>query len=135
LLEGQRAAMRESTRTQVLCVLLSSFTDAFLRTTISHVAYRISHIAYRARPALTVLQTYLCEAKDLSADKTFVYISAEDIFRPVIPARYITTKREAEKEIARQVGITSFGAAVRGRHLKLRHSRSKPQLAVDGARV
>jgi hypothetical protein len=51
-------------------------------------------------PALTVLQTYLCETKDQSADKTFVYISAEDIFRPVIPARYITTKREAEKEIA-----------------------------------
>ena len=51
-------------------------------------------------PALMVLQTYLCEAKNLSADKTFVYISAEDIFRPVIPARYITTKREAEKEIA-----------------------------------
>jgi len=58
------------------------------------------HIAYRPRSALTVLQTYLCEAKDLSADKTSVYISAEDIFRPVIPARYITTKREAEKEIA-----------------------------------
>jgi len=67
---------------------------------ISHITYCILHIAYRPHPALTVLQTYLCEAKDLSADKTFVYISAEDIFRPVIPARYIKTKREAEKEIA-----------------------------------
>lgn len=31
----------------------------------------------------------------------FVYISAEDVFRPVIPARYIATKREAEVGIQR----------------------------------
>ncbi|KAG8831666.1 hypothetical protein FRC18_006214 [Serendipita sp. 400] len=30
---------------------------------------------------------------------TFVYVSAEDVFRPAIPARYITTKREAERMI------------------------------------
>jgi len=48
-----------------------------------------------------VLQAYLREAKkDPNTHKTFVYISAEDIFRPVIPARYITTKREAEENIA-----------------------------------
>ncbi|KAG6851021.1 hypothetical protein H0H93_004508 [Arthromyces matolae] len=31
--------------------------------------------------------------------RPFIYISAEDIFRPVIPARYIETKREAERGI------------------------------------
>ncbi len=31
--------------------------------------------------------------------RPFVYISAEDIFRPIIPARYIKTKREAEAGI------------------------------------
>ncbi|KAK0503332.1 hypothetical protein EDD18DRAFT_1422536 [Armillaria luteobubalina] len=31
--------------------------------------------------------------------RPFVYISAEDIFRPIIPARYIETKREAEAGI------------------------------------
>ncbi|KAG6898373.1 hypothetical protein C0992_009048 [Termitomyces sp. T32_za158] len=31
--------------------------------------------------------------------RPFVYISAEDIFRPIIPARYIETKREAEQGI------------------------------------
>ncbi|RXW20897.1 hypothetical protein EST38_g4962 [Candolleomyces aberdarensis] len=31
--------------------------------------------------------------------RPFVYLSAEDIFRPVIPARYIETKREAERRI------------------------------------
>lgn len=30
----------------------------------------------------------------------FVYISAEDIFRPFVSSRYISTKREAEKIIA-----------------------------------
>ncbi|KAF8197449.1 mitochondrial protein [Pholiota molesta] len=31
--------------------------------------------------------------------RPFIYISAEDIFQPVIPARYIETKREAERGI------------------------------------
>ncbi|KAF6765252.1 mitochondrial protein [Ephemerocybe angulata] len=31
--------------------------------------------------------------------RPFVYLSAEDIFRPVIPAGYIQTKREAERRI------------------------------------
>ncbi|KAG9318688.1 hypothetical protein JVU11DRAFT_783 [Chiua virens] len=31
--------------------------------------------------------------------RPFIYISAEDIFRPLIPARYIETKREAEQRI------------------------------------
>ena len=100
LAKGSEGSYERINKDSGVCVLLSSFTDAFLRTRILYITYRISHIAYRPRLALTVLQTYLCETKDLSADKTFVYISAEDIFRPVIPARYITTKREAEKEIA-----------------------------------
>ncbi|KAG5342795.1 hypothetical protein C0989_008745 [Termitomyces sp. Mn162] len=48
----------------------------------------------------------VCEAFVTSTDtrtqnfpRPFVYISAEDIFRPVIPARYIETKREAEQGI------------------------------------
>lgn len=31
--------------------------------------------------------------------RLFVYISAEDIFRPFVPARYIETKRQAERGI------------------------------------
>lgn len=34
--------------------------------------------------------------------RPFVFISAEDIFRPLIPSRYIETKREAE------LGITEM---------------------------
>ena len=36
---------------------------------------------------------------ELPGPRPFVYISAEDIFRPMISARYIETKREAERGI------------------------------------
>ncbi len=36
-----------------------------------------------------------------SAPAPFIYISAEDLFRPVVDARYIRTKRQAESAIAR----------------------------------
>lgn len=35
--------------------------------------------------------------------RPFIYISAEDIFRPVVPAAYIDTKREAEEQIDRMI--------------------------------
>jgi len=52
--------------------------------------------------ALQVAQTY-CTARpptDLDGKRTFVYISAEDVFRPFVPKRYIDTKREAEENLA-----------------------------------
>jgi len=61
----------------------------------------------------------VCEAFTYSQNRSstsirpFIYISAEDIFRPIIPARYITTKREAElgiEEIIRDKS-DSFRAA------------------------
>lgn len=39
--------------------------------------------------------------------RPFVYISAEDIFRPVIPARYIETKWEAERGIETMMANTT----------------------------
>jgi hypothetical protein len=39
----------------------------------------------------------------ISEPRPFVYISAEDIFRPVIPGGYINSKREAEQGIARML--------------------------------
>jgi hypothetical protein len=41
--------------------------------------------------------------------RPFIYISAEDIFRPVIPSAYIDTKREAEEKIDRMIeGKTNY---------------------------
>jgi hypothetical protein len=36
--------------------------------------------------------------------RPFIYISAEDIFRPVVPAAYIDTKREAEELVDSMIG-------------------------------
>lgn len=51
--------------------------------------------------ALTVCEAF-SSSKNESANphRPFIYISAEDVFRPFIPQRYITTKREAERGIA-----------------------------------
>ncbi|KAF4576786.1 hypothetical protein EYR36_004766 [Pleurotus pulmonarius] len=48
--------------------------------------------------ALRVCEAFVANAPRASGPpRPFVYISAEDIFRPIIPAKYIETKREAER--------------------------------------
>ncbi|KAG9004260.1 hypothetical protein FRB94_002480 [Tulasnella sp. JGI-2019a] len=50
--------------------------------------------------ALRVFETYAASSPAPADNhKAFVYVSAEDIFRPFVPRRYIDTKREAEREI------------------------------------
>ncbi|KIK57765.1 hypothetical protein GYMLUDRAFT_45950 [Collybiopsis luxurians FD-317 M1] len=51
--------------------------------------------------ALRVCEAFIAsgKGKQYSSPRPFVYISAEDVFRPFIPARYIETKREAEEGI------------------------------------
>ncbi|THV01361.1 hypothetical protein K435DRAFT_612625, partial [Dendrothele bispora CBS 962.96] len=51
---------------------------------------------------LSVCQAFVSSGQGktfASSPRLFVYISAEDVFWPVIPARYIETKHEAEKGI------------------------------------
>jgi hypothetical protein len=42
-------------------------------------------------------------ATESGKPRPFIYISAEDIFRPIIPSAYIDTKREAEDQIDRMI--------------------------------
>ena len=42
---------------------------------------------------------YLSTDEAMPEGSPFLYISAEDVFRPFIPERYILTKREAENKI------------------------------------
>jgi len=45
----------------------------------------------------------------LAQPRPFIYISAEDIFRPIVPTAYIDTKREAEEQIDRMIeGKTDY---------------------------
>ncbi|KAK0543775.1 hypothetical protein OC845_005957 [Tilletia horrida] len=56
----------------------------------------------------------------------FVYISAEDIFRPIVSSRYIKTKREAEYELARlALDSASSGSST---------SSADPSAQVDASR-
>jgi hypothetical protein len=64
--------------------------------------------------ALRVCETFL--ASEPQPGSPFVYISAEDIFRPLIPKRYITTKRAAERGIADM--LTQSGAGCRGVYIR-----------------
>ncbi|KAF8320133.1 hypothetical protein DL93DRAFT_1942714 [Clavulina sp. PMI_390] len=50
--------------------------------------------------AMTVLDTYLKVSSSVPTQRAFVYISAEDIFGPLVPRGYINSKRAAERDIA-----------------------------------
>lgn len=66
-------------------------------------------------PALTVLHTYLSNLPPTTTptpDRPFIYISAENIFTPFIPAKYVQTKREAEVGIERLIGEYRRGLGV-----------------------
>ncbi|KAG8954662.1 hypothetical protein FRC04_011095 [Tulasnella sp. 424] len=63
--------------------------------------------------ALRVFETYKAAAPQEDAGKTFVYVSAEDVFRPFVPKRYIDSKRHAEEEISRHCGEISPAAPIR----------------------
>ncbi|KAI0036355.1 mitochondrial protein [Vararia minispora EC-137] len=57
--------------------------------------------------ALCVAEAFFDSKSETPAtgQRAFVFLSAEDIFRPLIPARYIETKREAEAALGRMVAL------------------------------
>ncbi|GAW10116.1 mitochondrial protein [Lentinula edodes] len=61
--------------------------------------------------ALRVCEAFLSsgQGKQSPKPRPFVYISAEDVFRPIIPARYIETKREAEMGIEAMLSTSPPG--------------------------
>ncbi|KAJ4487895.1 mitochondrial protein [Lentinula aciculospora] len=61
--------------------------------------------------ALRVCEAFLSsgEGKQFPSPRPFVYISAEDVFRPFIPARYVETKREAEIGIEAMLSTSPAG--------------------------
>ncbi|KAH7107503.1 NAD(P)-binding protein [Auriculariales sp. MPI-PUGE-AT-0066] len=50
--------------------------------------------------ALRVFETFAAE--NPTGERTFVFLSAADIFQPIIPARYIESKREAEAGLSQR---------------------------------
>lgn len=102
--------------------LLRTFVSGFASSSTSNplanpkTDSRTSYESVNRDSALHVCQTFLSSTPSsppstLEADgdppsspRPFVYISAEDIFRPFIPARYIETKREAEIHLENMIG-------------------------------
>jgi len=65
-------------------------------------ARTVSYELINRDAALRVCDAFVSSTSSIEASNTprpFVYISAEDVSRPIIPARYIETKREAEQRI------------------------------------
>ncbi|SNX87480.1 uncharacterized protein MEPE_06190 [Melanopsichium pennsylvanicum] len=80
----------------------------------SRTAFNFSYEHMNRDSAIAVAHTFLSSLRHrsfhppqasssvtLSDPAPFIYISAEDLFRPVVDARYIKTKRQAESAIAR----------------------------------
>lgn len=72
--------------------------------------------------ALSVLRAYLESSPPGSSpspnetpENPFIYISAEDVFRPFVPPRYISTKREAERRIQRMSDTARSMSSLSGR--------------------
>jgi len=61
--------------------------------------FEVAHTRFVA--ALRVCETFLSRPPSVQSvgPRPFVFVSAEDIFRPFIAAKYINTKREAEQRI------------------------------------
>lgn len=81
--------------------------------------------------ALRVFETYKAAAPQEDAGKTFVYVSAEDVFRPFVPKRYIDSKRQAEEEISRLCGEISPSAPIRDVFIRPGWSLALPTLRTD----
>ncbi|KAJ7632680.1 mitochondrial protein [Roridomyces roridus] len=66
--------------------------------------------------ALRVCEAFVASTSSKSSQRPFVFISAADVFRPWVPARYIETKRDAEKGI--DALLASHPARFRGVYLR-----------------
>ena len=64
-----------------------------------------SRLATRFALAVRVCETFLQSEPAVKTDgpRAFIYISAEDCNRPIVPSGYIETKREAELLIEKMV--------------------------------
>ncbi|KAF8910975.1 hypothetical protein CPB84DRAFT_1763039 [Gymnopilus junonius] len=80
--------------------------------------------------ALRVCEAFLSSPPGVSPTsnkpRPFILVSAEDIFRPVIPARYIESKREAEQGIEQMIGESTEYRGVYIRPSLVYHAHIRP---------
>ncbi|KAH8107046.1 mitochondrial protein [Cristinia sonorae] len=78
--------------------------------------------------ALRVCEAFAATESEIPLDgpRPFVFVSAEDVFRPFIPTRYIETKREAEMYIEGILGRTKNFRGVYIRPSLIYHPHFRP---------
>ncbi|KAH7913710.1 mitochondrial protein [Hygrophoropsis aurantiaca] len=78
--------------------------------------------------ALRVCEAFVSSkpSADAANIRPFVYISAEDIYRPLISARYIETKREAERHIEQLISNNPQYRGVYIRPSLVYHAHQRP---------
>jgi len=104
---------KDALRTQDLTGAIGSLVQSLIGTERNPLDERPNGYETLNRDsAVRVAEAFLNSSDDYAETqqpRPFVYISAEDIFRPVIPAAYIESKREAEERIERMIeGKTNY---------------------------
>ncbi|KZT26534.1 NAD-P-binding protein [Neolentinus lepideus HHB14362 ss-1] len=81
--------------------------------------------------ALQVCDAFLSARPEIQVEgpRAFVYLSAEDVWRPWIPSRYIETKREAEIYIDQMVATRPDVRAVYMRPSLVYHAHLRPLIS------
>lgn len=85
--------------------------------------------------AVQVAETFVNSADNTGSGqpRPFIYISAEDIFRPIVPTAYIDTKREAEEQIDRMIEGKTYYRGVYMRPSLVYHPHLRPYTAALAA--
>jgi len=96
-----KKAVAEGNLGELIGNLISGLTDSGNPLEKGGEGRQDSYEALNRDSALRVCETFLSEPPNVQSvsPRPFVFVSAEDIFRPLISARYIETKREAEQSI------------------------------------
>ncbi|PPQ72588.1 hypothetical protein CVT26_003691, partial [Gymnopilus dilepis] len=91
---------------------------------------RKTYNALNRDAALRVCEAFLASPPEANGStnkpRPFIFVSAEDIFRPVIPARYIESKREAEQGIEQMIGNSTEYRGVYIRPSLVYHAHVRP---------
>ncbi|KAH8833658.1 mitochondrial protein [Flagelloscypha sp. PMI_526] len=105
LFEGSSGDYKTALRQSNFSALAQNFVGALTSRSPLQASSNRSYQALNRDSALRVCEAFLRSRppKTPEAPRPFVYLSAEDVFRPFVPAGYIITKRQAEIAIRENV--------------------------------
>jgi len=130
LFESQKykQALKEGNLPGLLATVFQGFGSANPLEQRTEKDVSSSYESVNRDTAIRVCETFLSSAAPPAMDRSraFVYVSAEDIFRPWIPAKYIETKREAESRIDQMLASNQNYRCVHIRPSLIYHPHFRP---------